>query len=511
MLQVLSKVEEICEAVAETLDTMYDAKFSTKTQSRHLIHRILRKATGVSLKPRNLEPYSAPALLQRSNPVEAIRKETGSNETSMKILRDITANERAKAEYHEHHRTCRKGFNGRCGCRLAKASGICDGTHCVFLEPIQETAPADQDDSGRIAESKDEKTKYSYRVWDPIVELPHTSQQYNLRNPLERHDHQIIVWELDWPLTNFIYESSFHPFDIAQAILESSNGEDKPSIRQKIKSNIKACLEYEDGTIGNPYKNESKLWEWVDNVEYKVLLAFYKKFTEELKMSNGYVVDHNVPLFYCTGSHNNILLLGATSQAKSAIFYIAPYISKGKMTLSACMTVIEKARNDVKKYPSKADNAKSKRRLAQYFITKMLNKLNAYVELSDYQVAAMLLNLPSRITSDVFSYSDPYASIAFRNDMHERKNQILREDRIFAQQNDAIDRMETQTEFGVSDPFDDNSVESESNQSTEELEDNNEEELEDSNEGEHEISIQQQSYGYVLMYQLEKPPEGLGK
>jgi hypothetical protein len=63
------------------------------------------------------------------------------------------------------------------------------------------------------------------------------------------------------------------------------------------------------------------------------------------------------------------------------------------MTLSACLTVLEKCRKDVAKYPSKADDAQSnpRRRLAQYFVTKTLNKLNAYQELSDYQVAALLL------------------------------------------------------------------------------------------------------------------------
>ena len=116
-----------------------------------------------------------------------------------------------------------------------------------------------------------------------------------------------------------------------------------------------------------------------------------------------------------------------------------------------CMTILEKARKDVDKFPSTASNADTKQCCTQYFIIKILNKLNAYIELSDYQVAAMLLKLPARIMSDTFIYSDPHASISLRNCMSDKKQ--LLSDRQFEKENDRLDWLETLQQFGATDPF----------------------------------------------------------
>ena len=414
------------------------------------------------------------------DPIASIQR-SESSQTVLQQLCDITVNEQCQVQYHEHHRTCRKGFNGQQGCRLAKKSGTCNGTHCVYLETVirknsDDKDDRDQEDSSDIelnsteidrrkpvlysaSLKKKSNSQYYYRVDDPVVNHEHapSTYQYNIRNPLQRTDPKLIVWELDRPFTDFNKESDYEAFDITQAVPETTDPRNVALMKQQIKSNIKACLSYENNTGANLYADDSKLWTWIDSVDYKVLLDFYKEFLSRLKTANEYVVDHNVPLFYCTGAHNNVLLLGATSQAKSAIFYIAPYISKGKMTLSACMTILEKARRDVDKFPSTASDANTKEHNAQYFITKILNKLNAYIELSDYQVAAMLLKLPQRITSDIYIYSDPHASIAFRNYMCAEQNRQLLNDRQFEQENDKLDRLEMIEEFGVVGPFFDSS------------------------------------------------------
>ncbi len=139
-MQQLSSLQSICDVVAETLNTMFEAKFSTKTHSRHLIHRILKKATGIkSLRPYHLDPYSGPALLQQDRPLAIIQEGTTDTPlTSLKRIREVTANERGQNVFHEHHQTCRKGFNSRIRCCPAKKSGTCKGTHCVYLEHLEE-------------------------------------------------------------------------------------------------------------------------------------------------------------------------------------------------------------------------------------------------------------------------------------------------------------------------------------------------------------------------------------
>jgi hypothetical protein len=442
VMQELGCVQSICDAVAKALDTMYETKFTTSTNAKHLVHRIIRKSTNVSLKASDLLPISGPPLFQRKNPLQTIQENSGQEEkeTSLSKLSLLTAHERALAVYHEHHRTCRKGFMGRCGCRLAKPSGLCNGTHCVFLEPQRQSTQ-------EVSRKKTTKEKYPYKVVDPVVLVDQT--HYCLRNPLQRQDRDIIYWELDRPLAN-LGELGIHADvnnvngSVAQGELDSEH-----LTRVTVKMNLEKLLKFEATVMSDPYPEDSKLWTWIDNVDIKVLLAFYKELLGRVKTANGYVVDHNIPLFFCTGSHNNVVLLGASAQAKSAIFYIAPYISKGKMTLSACLTVLEKCRKDIAKYPSKADDAKTnpRRRLAQYFVTKTLNKLNAYQELSDYQVAALLLRLPSQITSDTYDFCEPYGAMAFRKELQASKNSEIQQDHIFAAQNDAIDRLEHEQEI----------------------------------------------------------------
>ena len=47
-------------------------------------------------------------------------------------------------------------------------------------------------------------------------------------------------------------------------------------------------------------------------------------------------------------------------------------------------------------YPSKASDLEisTRERLTKHFLAKVINKLNAFIELSDYQVVAYLLNMP---------------------------------------------------------------------------------------------------------------------
>jgi hypothetical protein len=195
------------------------------------------------LKSSDLVPISGPPLFQRENPLETIQESGGEEikKTSISKLSQITANERALAVYHEHHRTCRKGYMGRCGCRLAKPSGICNGTHCVLLEAEkQPIGPVEQaQDSEERMKKKTMKEKYAYKVIDPIVLVDHS--QYCLRNPLQRRDRDIIYWELDRPLAN-LGELNIH---VDLNIVKGSAGDlERDLIRTKVKRNLRKMLKF---------------------------------------------------------------------------------------------------------------------------------------------------------------------------------------------------------------------------------------------------------------------------
>jgi hypothetical protein len=243
VMQELGCVQSICDAVAKALDTMYAAKFTTSTHARHLVHRIIRKSSNITLKSSDLVPISGPPLFQHENPLETIQESSGEEikKTSISKLLQITANERALAVYHEHHRTCQKGYMGRCGCRLAKPSGICDGTHCVLLEAEkQPIGPVEQSqDSEERMKKKTMKEKYAYKVIDPIVLVDHS--QYCLRNPLQRRDRDIIYWELDRPLAN-LGELNIH---VDLNIVKGSAGDlERDLIRTKVKRNLRKMLKF---------------------------------------------------------------------------------------------------------------------------------------------------------------------------------------------------------------------------------------------------------------------------
>ena len=106
-------------------------------------------------------------------------------------------------------------------------------------------------------------------------------------------------------------------------------------------------------------------------------------------------------------------------------------MAKEKASLTASMTILEKSRKEIKIYPSKAsDNeTKPKERLTKHFLTKVVNKLNAFIELSDYQVAAYLMNMPSIITSEIFQYCETHNIINYRSSLiqHKKFNKVSNE------------------------------------------------------------------------------------
>ena len=142
---------------------------------------------------------------------------------------------------------------------------------------------------------------------------------------------------------------------------------------------------------------------------------FYVRLLQGLKTANQYAVEHNVILLYCTGSHNNTSFLGGKEQSKSAIYYIELYMAKEKASLTACITILEKSKKEIMIYPSKEwDLAINLReRLTKHFLAKVIKKLNAFIELSDYEVAAYLLNILSIVSSENFQYCETYGTIDY--------------------------------------------------------------------------------------------------
>ena len=260
---------------------------------------------------------------------------------------------------------------------------------------------------------RNKPVQFDYAVVDPVPEVE--EMRVSLRNPLTRPKTELYVWELNRkPPEPLVSETVLSQ-------LKSDTGYDpetEKGLRHTIAQALQNALKGDEA-----YPEESKLWTWLQNAPFEHVTMFFLNLVAKLHTINLVFVEHNSMISYCTGSHNNAVPLGSLEQAKGAMFYITPYIAKNKMSLEQCLTVLHKAREHIKEHPSKADNTGTELRTVQHLLTRTLNKLNCLVEVSDYQVAAFLLSLPRKITSDTFTYTSPGACMAYQSYLLNKKEQ----------------------------------------------------------------------------------------
>ena len=126
------------------------------------------------------------------------------------------------------------------------------------------------------------------------------------------------------------------------------------------------------------------------------VVKVYNHISEGLPSCNGLVTEFNDTIMHLTGSAVNCILLENTTQSKSALFYLAPYIGKPKVDLARSLTTLNEAAKDVKKYPSRT-----------------LNSLNKCMEVSDAQAVLGFFDAGSHIKSHQFSYYGAKDAVQF--------------------------------------------------------------------------------------------------
>ena len=91
------------------------------------------------------------------------------------------------------------------------------------------------------------------------------------------------------------------------------------------------------------------------------------------------------------------------SQAKSASFYAANYISKDPFELSACLPLLYQGQLELRKYGSTAKDSGSSSRNTKALLEKLLHKVNK-IEVSAQQAASAMLGYDSFFSSHDFQY-----------------------------------------------------------------------------------------------------------
>jgi len=89
-------------------------------------------------------------------------------------------------------------------------------------------------------------------------------------------------------------------------------------------------------------------------------------------------------------------------QAKGAMFYLIPYQGKNKFPVAQLLVVLNNALEHVQKYESRTTKGDkgTLQRTAKHLLQRTMNRMDLMMELSDCQVTAALLELPSMIMTD---------------------------------------------------------------------------------------------------------------
>ena len=101
-----------------------------------------------------------------------------------------------------------------------------------------------------------------------------------------------------------------------------------------------------------------------------------------------------------------LAFLRSREQNKGALFYIRLYTCKNLVQIIDSFDLIIEAQEHATKYPSVADDSGTQKCYVQHAMTRMLNKMNWLVEVSDTQAAAALLGTNAGICSDIFTFCD---------------------------------------------------------------------------------------------------------
>jgi hypothetical protein len=160
-----------------------------------------------------------------------------------------------------------------------------------------------------------------------------------------------------------------------------------------------------------------------------------------LETANGYVGTFNPTLSYCTGAHNNFVLLGSDQQAKGAVFYVCPYLQKEKTTMLHSVTILQSVLDHVAKHKSVSPDTGPTRDVQQ-ILQRVMNQMNLHMELSDYQIASALIGIPSILHSDAYAYLNPDSYMGYRTHIQMHEDCVRREDYAFRMLNDEVDKEE---------------------------------------------------------------------
>jgi hypothetical protein len=212
---------------------------------------------------------------------------------------------------HSHVATCRKPPGGKCGCRMAYSKAIQEKTTIVQLASNVEHSTSSEELNGS-------KMKTEYNVIDQSkvkkieIEQNRSATQY-FDNPFPENDGTLLVWEFKRPLLD-LNKVGIDEQEILAAISGHCDNADMEQTEEMLFDNV---LENNADDPATKFK-------------YACLKLGNKraiqKAIEWLQHRNMAVVQITPLATALLACNTNSVFLGATEDAKAALYYIIKYV-----------------------------------------------------------------------------------------------------------------------------------------------------------------------------------------
>ena len=416
-MQRFAAMSDICDEISKVLDTMFNTEIPSEYHLPALIHKLADEKEiplALGVRPREV-------LLGRPTHLPA----AGANrKITHRTLRKATYCQGGRQCHHTHMHTCRKGYFGRRGCRLCMKAGRCSKTGRKWLRPLSEEEaehlartckappwttipdgaflPSDGDrymcvpcatdnDDDASEGSTDQQSTGSYSVDDEASSQDGPDTYFcenegktisvafeaadNIPGDLLPETYSVInILQRSKPPPLIVWETARRP---AENILHSPSASDPPLTREQIVEQLRQNLD----TI-NEFSEDHSLWQQLRKLSDEDLQQFYRKLVDAFQTANQYIASYNPSISYCTGAHNNAVLLGGDQQAKAATFYLCPYMGKLKFPLQDCLVILQQALKHVQNFHSVATDSGSDERTSKHILQRCLMRMNMQMELS---------------------------------------------------------------------------------------------------------------------------------
>ena len=426
----------LCSEIAGVIDSMYQSELPMNVNAHSILKNLLWR-----YKSRWQINDEVCNCLNPTNPFSIKAEQYASLETeehnplcnSQWIQHQIN-HQAGEQNYHNHRKgVCTTGTKGFSGCRLDLRQPLISCTrNTKLITPCESNIDEDISSNAETSTNSDNLSNQELQR-NNQVELEGnnilTSNQEEIeddKNPIDKRSYVAVPMQKPRPLQpidffeycnlkNILYPpdkksimiwETRRPVHSHTLLNTTINQED--DFRKHTITTFRKLL---SGTCTTGSEESSNaFWNWLQNdTSSEQLHCMFKSLQQQLPISNGYVATFCPALSFCTGSHNNASLLGSSDQSKAAFFYLIPYAAKPKFPLQHSLTVINECIPHIIRHASTASDSGTIERTVKHLMQRALNQLSLLSELSDYEMIAALIKLPSVIECDKTILADPLA------------------------------------------------------------------------------------------------------